>query len=79
MANSNTDHSRQLRQDTAAARRKSIIASGGRNINVLLDRSDAELFAELQQAFGIRDEPATATDTLRKLLALGKHSLKTGK
>ena len=36
MPNANTPHSRQLRRDTAAARRARLIAEGWRQVNLLL-------------------------------------------
>ena len=40
MSNSNTEHSKKLRQETAANRRKRIIEEGGHNFNALIEKQD---------------------------------------
>lgn len=63
MANSDAEHSRRLRQDTAARRAKAIISAGGWQLKLLL-QPDA--------AHALRDEMArtgeTATAVISRLL-----------
>lgn len=68
MANTNTDHSKKLRKKTAAARRDKILEDKGRDLRVLLKKNDAMMLAEIQKWNGSGNKPATATDTLLKLI-----------
>jgi hypothetical protein len=47
MTNSQTPHSRALRQKTAIARRERIIAEGGMNVQVLLEKPAADVLRAL--------------------------------
>lgn len=64
MPNSNTIHSRQLRLDTAAARRARLIADGWRQVNLLLP---PEAVARLERmAAGYPGKAALVTEALRR-------------
>jgi hypothetical protein len=63
MSNSNTPHSRQLRQTTAAARIKRCKEDGVR-VNVLLFGNDAKLAKALIEKHG------TKTEMVKRLLKL---------
>ena len=47
MPNSQSEHSRALRQRTAIARRKQIIADGGINLTVLIEKPAADALRAL--------------------------------
>ena len=59
--NSNTDHSRKLRQRTSAERRKRIMSEGGRVINVLIS-------PEANMALKALTVNATITSVVQSLL-----------
>ena len=67
MPNANTPHSRALRQRTAIARRKQIIAEGGLNLTVLIHKPAADALRVLT------DSGATKTEVVSEaLLAAAK-------
>ena len=62
MPNANTPHSRALRQRTAIARRKQIIAEGGLNLTVLIHKPAADALRALTA------EGATKTEVVEAAL-----------
>lgn len=68
MGNTNTDHSRKLRQQTAKARRAAIIAAGGKRLNTLLQPETVRKLQFICQRHGTAHGAATETDTLTKLI-----------
>ena len=68
MANSNTEHSRQQRQQTAKERRAAIIAAGGKRIDILLQPETARKLQFLRECYGTAHGAATETDVITKLI-----------
>lgn len=68
MGNSNTDHSRKLRQQTANARRAAIIAAGGKQLNTLLQSETARKLMFLREWHGTAHGAATETAVIKRLI-----------
>lgn len=68
MGNTNTDHSRKQRQQTAKARRAAIIAAGGKRIDMLLQPDIARKLMFLREWCGTAHGAATETDVIAKLI-----------
>lgn len=68
MGNTNTDHSRKQRQQTAKARRDAIIAAGGKQLNTLLQPETARKLMFLREWHGTARGAATETDVIAKLI-----------
>lgn len=64
----NTEHSKQLRKETAAARRKRIINEGGRNLQILLQKEESDMLDSLQRWHGTPNQPQTATTVIGLLI-----------
>lgn len=64
----NTDHSKQLRKETAAARRTRILDEGGRDLRVLLQKPEAAMLEQLQQWHGTPNQPETATRVIAAII-----------
>ena len=68
MGNTNTEHSRKQRQQTAKARRAAIIAAGGKRLNTLLQAETARKLMFLREWYGTAHGAATETDVITKLI-----------
>jgi hypothetical protein len=68
VANVNTLHSKQLRKETAAARRQRILDEGGRDLRILLQKEDTAMLEKLQQWHGTPNQPETATAVIGLLI-----------
>ena len=69
MANSSSENSRAQRQETANARRKRIKEEGGKDLSgVLLDADYVRKLKFLMVWHGTPNEPATQTDTVKRLI-----------
>lgn len=67
MANSNTDHSANLRQETAEIRRKRILAEGGKQLHVILESPYASKLEELREYYA-RGNKLTYTELFQRLI-----------
>lgn len=79
MANTNTAHSMQLRKETAAARRKRIIEEGGRNLQILLQKDEADMLEKLQIWHGTPNQPETATTVIGLLIRVAAGNIPKAK
>jgi hypothetical protein len=69
MANANTAHSKELRQQTATERRKAIKNDGGKDLsNVLLEKEDVRKLTFLCNWFGSGNKAANQTEVIKKLI-----------
>jgi hypothetical protein len=67
----------QLRKETATARRKRIIDEGGRNLQIILQKDEADMLEKLQIWHGTPNQPETATTVIGLLIRVAAGNIPT--